>query len=111
VHRIEVNNKQQIKQLLYSGCILAIKGSQFHSYGGFQMWWYDKKTDMCHIAESHWMDRRKQVKTCRFAKGVKTLWHNKRSLYLSTKHVTQYNKSGIFRILGISNLGNNRGGQ
>jgi hypothetical protein len=75
VHKIEVDNKMQIKQVLYADGVLGIKGEEYRAFGGFQVWWYDKKLGICHCAESHWTDTRKQTKTYRFEKAVKILWH------------------------------------
>lgn len=111
MHRIKVENKLQIRQLLYSGCLLGVKDSQYQAFGGFQVWWYDKKADRCHSAESHWLDRRKQVNTCRLDKAVKILWHKRGSLFLSVKHVSEDNKLKVLKTLGIAHFGNSTGGR
>jgi len=111
MQKIEIENKLQIKQLLYSGCILGIKGSQFQGFGGFQLWWYDKQLGTCHFAESHWADRRRQVKDCRFNKAVQTLWSSRMSVFLSTKHIPPDNRPKVFRILGHAHQYHGKGTQ
>ena len=43
--RIAVDNKMHIKELLYSDCVLGIRDDSCQSFGGFQLWWYDKEHD------------------------------------------------------------------
>ncbi len=38
--KISVEDKTQIKQLLYYGNVLGIKDDRYRSFGGFQLWWY-----------------------------------------------------------------------
>lgn len=51
--KIDVEGKFQIKQLVYSDCVLGTKGNQYSSFGGFQLWWYDKQRDICNCCQSH----------------------------------------------------------
>ena len=87
--KVTVKNKTEIKDLLNDGHILGIKDGQYSSFGGFQIWWYDRKLDVCHSCESHWVDRRKKVESYKPKKAAKVLWHNHNSLYLYTKHMSE----------------------
>ena len=44
--KIDVEDKTQIKQLLYTGNVFGLRNDQFRSFGGFQLWWYDKQFDV-----------------------------------------------------------------
>ena len=87
MRKVSVENKTQIKQLLYYGYVFAIKGDQYKSFGGFQLWWYDKQLDVCNRCESHWSDGRKRIHQCALNVAANILWHNRRSLYLRSKHL------------------------
>lgn len=89
--KIEVKNKEQIKQLLYAGHILGIKDEQYHSFGGFQRWWYVKELDTCHSCKSHGpdgkekthgADGKEKIESCSLDKTAKILWHNHNTLFM-----------------------------
>ncbi|MHC4677655.1 MAG: hypothetical protein ACYTEK_03070 [Planctomycetota bacterium] len=85
--KINVDDKTQIKQLLYMGNVFAVRDDQYRSFGGFQLWWYDKPHDVCRCCESHWSDARKRVQRCSLDKAARILWHNRQSLFVRSKHV------------------------
>ena len=87
--KINVVNKAHIKQLLYLGNVLGIKDDQFRSFGGFQLWWYDKQLDICDCCESRWTDVRKRVHHFSLDKAAKILWHNRNSLFIRSKHLPE----------------------
>lgn len=87
--KIKVDNKTEIKKLLYTGYIIGLKGNQFSSFDGFQLWWYDKKLDVCNHCESHWINTRKKVAQCSLNKAASTLWHHRRSLFLRHKRLRE----------------------
>jgi len=109
MHRIDVENKLQIKQLLYAGAVLGIKGNQFRAFEGFQLWWYDRKHNICHCAESHWLDTRQRSTPHSFKKTVKILWHNRDSLFMSIKHVSEDKRLRLFRVLGKAHSAGEKG--
>jgi len=90
--KIDVKNKTQIKQLLYAGNVLGVKDDQYRSFGGFQLWWYDKPLDVCDCCESHWSDVRKRVRHCSLDRAAKILWHSRNSLFLRIKHLPEDKK-------------------
>jgi hypothetical protein len=53
--KISVEDRTQIKQLLYNGVVFGIKDDRYRSFGGFQLWWYDKQLDVCNRCESSWL--------------------------------------------------------
>jgi hypothetical protein len=85
---ISVEDKTQIKQLLYYGYVFGIKNDQFKSFGGFQLWWYDKQLDVCNCCESHWSDGRKRIHHNSLNRAANVLWHNRRSLYVRSKQLS-----------------------
>jgi hypothetical protein len=87
MRKINVEDKDQIKQLLYAGGVFGIKGDQYRSFGGFQLWWYDKQLDICSCCESYWSDGRKKVRHCSLNRAAKILWHKRDSLFLRSKHL------------------------
>jgi len=87
--KISVEDKTQIKQLLYAGNVFGIKGDRFKSFGGFQLWWYDRHLDVCSYCESHWSDGRKRIHQCSLNRAARILWHNRSSLFLRHKHLDE----------------------
>ena len=85
--KISVEDKTQIKQLLYYGKVFGIKDDRYRSFGGFQLWWYDKKLNVCNCCESRWADGRKRNYHYSLDRAASILWHNRRSLYVRRKHV------------------------
>lgn len=85
--KISVEDKTQIKQLLYNGNVFGIKDDRYRSFGGFQLWWYDKPLDVCNRCESHWSDGRKRIRQYSLGRATNILWHNRRSLYVRSKHL------------------------
>ncbi len=87
--KISVEDKTQIKQLLYTGEVFGLRGDQYRSFGGFQLWWYDKQLDVCNRCGSHWGDARRKVQQCSLNRAASILWHNRRSLFLRHKHLQE----------------------
>ena len=94
--KIQVRDKEHIKQLLYDDSVLGIKGDQYKGFGGFQLWWYDKGRGVCDCCESRWSDPRKRLSHYKMDKAVKILWRHRDSLYMRIKHVSE--DSGILTI-------------
>lgn len=86
--QISVEDKTQIKQFLYYGYVFGIKDDRYKSFGGFQLWWYDKQLDVCNRCESHWSDGRKRIHQCTLNTAANILWHNRKSLYIRSKQLT-----------------------
>ena len=90
--KIDIEDIFKIKQLLYAGAVLGIKNDQYRSFGGFQLWWYNKRLDVCSCCESHWSDANKRVKHCSLNTAAKTLWHHRHELFIRRKHLTEDHK-------------------
>jgi len=90
--RIGVADKSQIKQLLYTECVLGVKDDQYHSFNGFQLWWYDKQRDVCNCCQSHWTNLRKKVERHSLDKAAKILWHKRNSLFLRKRNLFEDRK-------------------
>ena len=90
--KIEIEDKSQIKQLLYSDRVLGIKDNRYGSFGGFQLWWYDKQSDVCRCCGSNWLDLRTKVQRHSLDEAAKILWRNRNSLFLRGKHVSEDEK-------------------
>jgi len=90
--KIEVKDKTHIKQLLYAECVLGIKDDRYRSFGGFQLWWYNKRRGVCDCCESRWSDPRKKLVHYSLDKAVKILWHNRHRLFVRSKHASEDKK-------------------
>ena len=90
--RIAVTNRGHIKQLLYSDCVLGVRDDGYQAFGGFQLWWYDKRHDTCHCCKSRWTDLRKRVDQCSLDKAARILWHRRKALFLRGRHLSEDRK-------------------
>lgn len=90
--KIDVQDKSQIKQLLYSNSVLAIKDNQCRSFGGFQLWWYDKRLDVCNCYESCWSDLRKRLARYSLNQAAKILWRKRACLFMRGKSLAEDKK-------------------
>jgi hypothetical protein len=87
--RISVEDKTQIKRLLYTGSVLGLRSDEYRSFDGFQLWWYDKQHDVCNRCESHWTGAGRKVQQCSLNRAASILWHNRRSLFLRHKQLQE----------------------
>ena len=87
--KINVSDKTYIKQLLYSGLPLGIKDDSFSSFGGFQLWWYEKLSDTCYCSYSSWTEAKKRVEHYSLDKAAKKLWHYRKSLFLRNRQAIE----------------------
>jgi len=85
MRQITVNDKQQIKELLYSDCVLGIRDSSCYAFGGFELWWYDKEHGVCRCCRSRWADLRRSVEAHSLDRAAGLLWHNRATLFLRRK--------------------------
>ena len=90
--KVDVENKAQIKQLLYSNCVLGVKDDQYCSFGGFQLWWYDRQHDICSSCQKSWSDTEKKVEHFSLDGAAKVLWNNRKSLFLRNKQLSEDKK-------------------
>lgn len=90
--RITVNDKWQIKQLLYSDCVLGIKDDECQGFGGFELWWYDKQHDICRCCRSRWSDLRRQIEQHSLDRAAGILWHSRNELFLRHRTLSQDRK-------------------
>ena len=90
--KIAVEDKFQIKQLLYSACVLGVKDRRYQSFGGFQLWWYDKQRDVCRCCESGWPGVGKKVMYHSLDKAAKILWRHRDCLFLRGKRSSEDNR-------------------
>ena len=99
--RINVNNKTQIKQLLYSDGVLGVKDDGCAAFGGFELWWYDKKHDICRCCRSRWSDLKRQVEGHSLERAAGILWHSREALFLRDRHLSQDRK--LMRLTQLCN--------
>lgn len=104
MRKINVEDRTQIKQLLYTGSVLGIRDDQYRSFGGFQLWWYDKQLDICCCCDSYWSDVRKRTRYCSLNKAAKILWHKRHSLFLRSKNLPEDKKLIALRCFENSGL-------
>jgi hypothetical protein len=100
--KIDVADKAQIKQLLYADCVLGIKDDRYNSFGGFQLWWYDKHLDVCNCCDSSWSDPRKKIRHRSLDEAANVLWRKRKSLFLRTKHMSEDSRLKIMDLLAKS---------
>jgi len=84
--RVTVNDKWDIKQLLYSECVLGVRDDSCQSFGGFQLWWYDKQHDTCRCCRARWSDLRRRVEQYSLDRAARRLWKKRNALFLRNKH-------------------------
>lgn len=89
MRQIIVSDKCQIKELLFSDCILGVRDSSCCAFGGFELWWYDKEHDVCRCCRSHWSDLRKRVEEHSLEHATGLLWHNRATLFLRHRVLSQ----------------------
>jgi len=87
--RITVDNKSDIKQLLYSNRVLGVRDDTYRSFGGFQLWWYDRQHGTCQTCKSHWSDLRRHVEQYSLEKAARVLWHKRNALFLRNRPFCQ----------------------
>lgn len=92
MRQIEVKNKFQIKQLLYSDYVLGIRDNKYRSFSGFQLWWYDKQRDICNCCQSHWSSIKKRIERHSLDRAAKILWRKRNSLFLRGKRLSEDRK-------------------
>lgn len=97
--KIDVEDKFQIKQLLYCDCVLAIKDYRYRSFGGFQLWWYDRQRDLCSCCESGWSDFKRKIAHHTLDRAAKILWHHRSRLFLRGKRLSEDRKLLAVRCL------------
>jgi hypothetical protein len=90
--RITVNRRWDIKQLLYSDCVLGVRDDRCEAFGGFQLWWYDRQHDVCHSCESRWTDLRKRVDRRSLDEAAQILWRHRNALFLRGRQFSQDQK-------------------
>ena len=90
--KIDIKDKFKIKQLLYTGAVLGIRNDRYRSFGGFQLWWYDRPHDVCHCCESQWTDFRKRIRDYSLNTAAKILWRHRNCLFLRRKHLPEDHK-------------------
>lgn len=95
MRHIDVNNKFQIKQLLYSDCVLGVRDHKYNSFGGFQLWWYDKQRDICSCCQSCWSHVGKRIKHHSLENAAKILWRKRNALFLRGRRLTEDRKLHI----------------
>ena len=92
MQRVTISDKRDIKQLLYGDCVLGVQDGTCQSFGGYQLWWYDRRRGMCQTCRSRWSDLRKTIERCSLDQAAKVLWHNRRSLFLRSRHFSEDRK-------------------
>ena len=97
--QISVADKPHIKQLLYSNLVLGVKHDKYRSFGGFQLWWYERDRDSCMCCYSCWADGRKKVEHHSLDKAAKMLWHSRKNLYVRSRQLVEDNGLHTFEHL------------
>ena len=92
MRHIEVDNKFQIKQLLYSDCVLGVRDHKYNSFDGFQLWWYDKQHDICSCCQSCWSHVGKRIKCLSLERAATILWRKRNSLFLRGRRLSDDRK-------------------
>jgi hypothetical protein len=90
--RITVSDRWQIKQLLYGDSVLGVRDENCQAFGGFQLWWYDKRHNACHYCQSTWVDLRRQVSECTLDQAADALWRHRDALFVRGRQLSQDRK-------------------
>ena len=90
--RIIVNHRVQIKQLLYCDRVLAVRDDACPAFGGFALWWYDKKHGVCRCCRSHWSDQKKQIEAHTLDETAAILWRDRDALFLRDRPLSDDHK-------------------
>jgi hypothetical protein len=99
--RINVSDRIQIKQLLYSDGVLGVKDDACSAFDGFELWWYDKKHDVCRCCRSRWSDLRRQMERYSLDHAASILWHSRDALFLRDRHLSEDRK--LLRLTELHN--------
>lgn len=89
MEKISVEDKRQIKRLLYNGNVFGLRGDQYRTFDGYQFWWYDRRLDVCNRCESQLAEAERKIQQCSLDRAASILWHNRRSLFLHHKNLQQ----------------------
>ncbi len=89
MRQITVDDKLQIKELLYDDCVLGIRDNSCCAFGGFELWWYDKARDVCLCCRSRWSDLRRRIEEHSLDHAASLLWHNRATLFLRRRVLSQ----------------------
>ena len=79
--KIDVLDKMQIKQLLYCERVLGIRDDRFGCFNGFQLWWYDRRNNLCGCRESSWLRGVTRVVYYSLDKAAAILWRHRKALF------------------------------
>ena len=86
--RITVNDRWQIKRLLYCDSVLGVKDENCQAFGGFQLWWYDRQHDVCHSCQSRWADLKRQISQCSLDQAAEILWRRRDTLFARSRRLS-----------------------
>jgi hypothetical protein len=86
--RITVNDRQQIKQLLYGEGVLGVKNTTCPTFDGFELWWYDKQHDICRCCRSRWSDLKRQIEGHSLDHAAAILWQRRNALFLRDRQLS-----------------------
>jgi len=90
--RITVNDRRQIKQLLYGEGVLGVKDDTCPAFDGFALWWYDKQRDVCRCCRSRWSDLKKQIEGHSLDHAAAILWQSRHALFLRGRQLSDDHK-------------------
>ena len=86
---ITVSDKCDIKQLLYTGNVLAVRDDSCQAFGGFELWWYDRRHDVCRHCRSSWANLRRRIDAYSLDRAAGRLWHRRNELFVRHKQLSQ----------------------
>ena len=86
---ITVNDKRQIKQLLYGGNVLGVRDDSCQAFGGFELWWYDRQHDICRYCRSSWASLRRRIEAYSLDRAASRLWQRRNELFVRHKQLSQ----------------------
>ena len=92
MRKIDVRHRDQIKQLLYSDCVLGIKDSRYPCFNGFQLWWYDRRHNVCTRCQSEWTTLRRRLERYTLDDAAKALWRKRKLLFVRGRHLSEDRK-------------------
>jgi hypothetical protein len=94
VRQITVNDRTDIRELLCNDYIVGVRSS-CDAFGSFELWWYDRQRDICRCRRSVWHDFRRQIEEHSLDRATSLLWHNRGTLFLRHRRLTQDASSAL----------------
>jgi hypothetical protein len=72
--------------------VLGVRNDTCPAFDGFELWWYDRRHDICRCCRSRWSDLRRQIEGHSLDHAATILWHRRDALFLRDKRLSEDRK-------------------